>query len=165
MNSLHPRAVVLFFISFIGRSLSIIIFLTFMLIAGISNNEPELSGLTNTWPLALIALIIIVLAFSAVWAKLSYNFYKYELSTSGFKKEEGVIWKKYVTIPYDRIQNVDIYRGPVARLLGLSDLQIQTAGYSFNNKNTRNSEGRLFGIEKTEAEHIRNELVNRITKA
>ena len=39
-----------------------------------------------------------------------------------------MIWKRYVTIPYDRIQNVDIYRGVLARLLGLSDLNIQTAG-------------------------------------
>jgi len=77
------------------------------------------------WVLIPISLIIFW-----IWAKLAYHFYRYELREDGFRKELGVIWKKYITIPYDRIQNVDIYRGVIAPILGLSDLNIQTAGMS-----------------------------------
>ena len=40
-----------------------------------------------------------------IWlvAKLTYRFYKYELRKDGFRKESGIIWKKYHTIPYSRI--------------------------------------------------------------
>lgn len=33
-------------------------------------------------------------------------------------------------VPYNRITNLDIRQGPVMRILGLSTLSIQTAGYS-----------------------------------
>lgn len=95
-------------------------------------------------------------------AHYAYKFYKYELREDGFRKEHGVIWKKYVHIPYERIQNVDIYRGILARLLGLSDLQIQTAGMSsVTGSYGAGSEGRLLGVTKEEAERLRDELIRR----
>lgn len=105
---------------------------------------------------------ILVLALTFIWAKLSYRFYKYELTNEGFRKELGVITKKYVTIPYDRIQNVDIYRGILARILGLSDLHIQTAGSS---DRASRSEGRLPALSHKVAEELRDELIQRATSA
>lgn len=111
----------------------------------------------------IILLILILLLY--VWAKLSYRFYRYELTDDGFKKELGVIYKKYVTIPYERIQNVDIYRGILARILGLSDLNVQTAGASA--QVTRHgvfgagAEGRLPGLLHEDAEKLRDELIKR----
>lgn len=105
----------------------------------------------------LWVIIPTLLPLSFIWAKLTYRFYRYELTDAGFRKELGVIWKMYVTIPYDRIQNVDIYRGILARLLGLSDLQIQTAGVSGKVV----SEGRLPGLSREVAEQLRDEIIQR----
>ena len=44
------------------------------------------------------------------------------------KLEKGVIYKVYTNIPYERIQNIDIYRGIIARLCGFSAVSVQTAG-------------------------------------
>ncbi len=107
--------------------------------------------------------IVLTVGGAYCWARLSYHYYRYELTEQGFKKESGVIWKRYVTIPYDRIQNVDIYRGIIARILGLSDLQIQTAGYSA--PNAAMSEGRLPGLSQSDAELIRDELINRTQRS
>lgn len=105
------------------------------------------------FPLALLNFI---------WSQLSYHFYKYELREDGFRIEHGVIWKKYVTIPYERIQNVDIYRGLLARLLGLSDLNIQTAGMSTPVGSYGGaSEGRLPGLSPEVAEELRDELIKK----
>src|SRR4030042_4370878 len=116
--------------------------------------------LSNFWGIAASVFLIILWV---VWAKLAYNFYRYELREDGFRKELGVIWKKYVTIPYDRIQNIDIYRGVIARLLGLSDLHIQTAGasaqYSRYGAWGLAAEGRLPGLSPEVAEQLRDELV------
>ena len=111
----------------------------------------------------LLALIV----WSWIWAKLTYRYYRYELREDGFRKEHGVIWKKYVTIPYDRIQNIDIHRGIFARLLGLSDLQIQTAGASVMGHGVRGAyaEGRLPGLSREVAEQVRDELVRRARDA
>jgi putative membrane protein len=133
MKQLDPKAVWLFFISFVMRSLIPILFLSsygavyFSDIGAGPDSGGEFSFAFLNW---LWIIIPVFLVFCFVWAKLTYRYYRYELTDAGFRKELGVIYKKYVTIPYDRIQNVDIYRGILARILGLSDLNIQTAGMS-----------------------------------
>ena len=99
----------------------------------------------------------------AVFYELDFNEPEFE---DVFKKESGVIWKKYVSIPYERIQNVDIYRGVFARILGLSDLHIQTAGasvvsYGRGGLAGVGAEGRLPGIGKDVAEKLRDGLIKR----
>ena len=108
-----------------------------------------------------LTVACLALVAGYIWARLTYYFYRYELREDGFRKEHGVIWKKYVTIPYDRIQNVDIYRGVLARILGLSDLQVQTAGGTSRGSYGMSSEGRLPGLSKELAEELRDELIGR----
>ena len=122
MNQLHPKSVWLFFFTAFSQLFIFLIFLSiwlgsFLFSLNITQNLTGYIGITF-----VILILLVILLY--VWAKLSYRFYRYELSEDGFKKELGVIYKKYVTIPYERIQNVDIYRGILARILGLSDLNI-----------------------------------------
>ena len=166
MQQLDPRAVWFFFIRSVLRW-----FLFFLIVGGYALAmfwgaqavEGGFSLVGVGWLVPLFALVLLVLLWA--WAKLSYHFYRYELAEYGFKKESGVIYKRYVTIPYDRIQNVDIHRGILARLLGLSDLQIQTAGASatISRYGARglDAEGRLPGLSREIAEKLRDELVFR----
>jgi len=172
MKQLDPKAVWLFFFSFIVRTLIPLIFLSFWSLAFLSdspenlNNTGEVSLSFLNW-LWVIIPAFLVLCF--VWAKLTYHFYRYELLDNGFRKESGVIYKKYVTIPYDRIQNVDINRGILARLLGLSDLHIQTAGVSATVSQYGvmggGAEGRLPAVSMEVAEQLRDELIERARKS
>jgi uncharacterized membrane protein YdbT with pleckstrin-like domain len=65
---------------------------------------------------------------SYLWARLSYRAFRYELTQYGFYKESGVIRKKPVVIPYNKIHKVEVYRGILEKILGLSGLRIQIAG-------------------------------------
>ena len=152
MKQLDPKAVWLFFIQgFFGWMLFFFFFslwivpliLKIVLIQTILN--------------LVVFLFIMTPIFSYIIARLSYHYYRYELTERGFTKESGIIWKKYVTIPYNRIQNVDINRGLIARLLGLSDVHIQTAGVS----GVALAEGRLPGLSKDIAEQVRDEVLDR----
>lgn len=116
------------------------------------SKEFSLEFLDWLWIIVPVALILLF-----VWSKLAYHFYRYELTDVGFRKELGVIYKVYVTIPYDRIQNVDIYRGILERILGLSTLNIQTAGAG----GVVGAEGRLPGLSREVAEQLRDELIQR----
>lgn len=153
MQQLNPKAVWLFFINSLLGSIFAFVFLGVWL-------GFFLSSFIGVGAV-LAVFVIFLIVFSYIWAKLTYKFYKYELREDGFRKEHGIIWKKYVTIPYDRIQNVDIYRGLIARLLGLSDLQIQTAGGITAGSYGAFSEGRLPGLTKEVAEQIRDEVIRR----
>lgn len=166
MKQLDPKAVWFFFLSFVLRWFLPVVFVSFWVAAFLSdfgessNNVSEFSFLHWLW---LIIPVFIVVCF--VWAKLTVRFYRYELLESGFRKESGVIYKRYVTIPYDRIQNVDINRGILARLLGLSDLHIQTAGASASVSRYgmmgAGAEGRLPAVSSEVAEQLRDELIQR----
>lgn len=190
MQQLHPRAVWIFFFKFLPILIILAFFLNSFVAQFLIFKQVSQSGITdlvnqknltpedvsrvseNLMPKSsifgvllgnflVVLLIGIILAY--VWARLTYKFYRYELTDLGFKKEHGVIWKKYVTIPYDRIQNVDIYRGLFARILGLSDLHIQTAGMSVavGSYGGVATEGRLLGLSKDVAEKLRDELILR----
>ncbi len=166
MKQLDPKAVWLFFISFALRwffvmAMAFIWISSFVLNRqGMADSEFSFGFLRWLW-----VIIPAFLALCFLWAKLTYRFYKYELTDAGFRREQGVIYKKYVTIPYDRIQNVDIYRGILARLLGLSDLHIQTAGMSAvmgrYGASGVGSEGRLPALSQEIAEQLRDELIHR----
>lgn len=173
MEKLDPKAVWLFFFQFFGRGLYLILFLGlwfWVTCLFIGKYEPEtwieikkINWMFSWW---LVLFLILYVIFCYIWARLSYRFYRYELIENGFRKEKGVIWKKYTTIPYDRIQNVDIYRGVLARILGLSDLNIQTAGMSasisrYGIVGGAEAEGRLPGLSRETAEQLRDELIRR----
>jgi len=162
MKQLDPKAVWLFFISNFFSLFFIFLILGFYLLAFISSLNLGIS-----FVVVIGIILLLIFPFTAfIMAKLSYKYYFYSLTEDGFRKEYGIIWKKYVTIPYDRIQNIDMLRGPVARILGLSDLQIQTAGASA--QVTRHgvfgagAEGRLPGLSKDIAEKLRDELLQKV---
>jgi len=67
----------------------------------------------------------------------------------------GVIGKRVVNIPYERIQNVNIWRGVLDRMFGLYSVQIETAG-GFGVRGTggygsrMTAEGEILGITTPE---------------
>lgn len=161
MQKLDSKAVWIFFFRFLLSNLIILIFLlvwSFSLLSSIGIN------ISYYWLLAIL-LILAMLLLDWILAKWTYYFFGYQLTDNAFKKEQGIIWKKYVSIPYERIQNVDIHRGVIARILGLSDIHIQTAGSSAVAYGKRmagvGAEGYLPGLNKDIAEQLREDLVNK----
>jgi len=168
MNKLHPRSVWIFFF----RSLLLLIFTSFFFgpflfgwIVSIGGAEVILSSVPGLLLIPLLILLLILFGYLVVgyiWARLTYHFWRYELTEDVLKIERGVISKKYISIPYERIQNVDIRRGLLARILRLSSLQVQTAGYSaIAGKHGFGGEGRLPGLSIDTAEELRERLIKK----
>lgn len=124
------------------------------------------SGTVSGKVLGIIFLVLFIietflLAVVYLWAHLLYKSYKFQLAEEAFRKEYGVITKHYSTIPYDRIQNVDIRRGLLDRFMGLSALSIQTAGYAGGGAMGLGAEGHLPALLPKVAEAVRDELLLR----
>jgi len=103
--------------------------------------------------------------------QMSYNRWFYEFTDGGLRLERGIIWKKYTSIPYERVQNVDIKRGIIARMFGFSTVEIETAGQSgwgggysrYGRGNRRyQSEGHLPAIDINGAEKIREFVMKKV---
>lgn len=169
MKKLHPKALIIFFLK---DTPGLVIFLPllafgiFELTGGLagSDDQPYLGQISALLSALIWIVIPTVLVFFLIWVWLTYHSYGYELTDQEFRKEFGVIRKKYVSIPYEQVQNIDLHRGLLDRLLGLSELHIQTAGMSEGAAQT-GAEGVLPGLTKEEAERVRSELVRRASLA
>jgi len=164
MQYLHPKAIWLFFFRYAASFIIAALVLGGWIGGAIGSEFGKGFGF-----IAGIALIVILLfiVISYIWARLSWHFWRYQLTEDSYRAERGVIFKRYISIPYERIQNIDIYRGILDRILGLSDLQIQTAGYGaaggYSGRGFKGfgSEGRLPGLDKYTAEKLRDEFIKR----
>lgn len=122
-------------------------------------------GFVNFFITYLLVVLIASLIVSGLWAKLLYNSYSFEMAKTSLNVKWGVIRKHSATIPYQRIQNIDINRGIMARLLGLSEVWIQTAGFSVGVTRfgaMRLSEGIIPGLDANDAEKLRKALLGKI---
>lgn len=113
----------------------------------------------------LIVFIVFTVILGEIFSSFIYNNWGYEFTQRELKIQKGVIAKTYKSIPYERIQNVDINRGILARICGYSTLDIQTAGYSgyhYRGRGRVMSEGHIPGVSVEAAEHIRDFIMNKI---
>lgn len=110
-----------------------------------------------------LGYIVLTVVLGEVYARLAYKNFKYELNPREIKIEKGVIFKVYKSIPYERIQNIDLYRGIIARMFGFTSVNIQTAGYSMGyNRRGSGAEGSLPAVSQKDAEKIREFLMKKI---
>lgn len=65
----------------------------------------------------------------------------------------GRLWRRLVTIPYGRIQYVDLEAGPLLRGFGLASIEVHTASPSSN--------GSIPGLPEAEAHALRERLAAR----
>ena len=83
-----------------------------------------------------------------------YQRYQYTFTDDTFDIRSGVLSRREREIPYGRIQNVDISRNVVQRLLGLSAIDIETAGGG-------STEAAIRYVTAEAATTIQNEIRNR----
>jgi uncharacterized membrane protein YdbT with pleckstrin-like domain len=97
-----------------------------------------------TFLLAGFLLLIVLIGFpSYLWIHLEYISFTYELTEKELVIRQGILTRKTIVIPYEKIQNVNSTRTVLERLLGLATLTIETAG-----TNVGASEAFLPGITK-----------------
>jgi membrane protein YdbS with pleckstrin-like domain len=64
----------------------------------------------------------------AVWLPAYFRSLEYTLADDAVRGRRGVLFKRFVSMPYHKITNVDITHGPLQRRYGVGYLHCQTAG-------------------------------------
>ena len=75
----------------------------------------------------------------------------YQLRDDDVLFRRGILYQRFVAVPYGRMQLVDINRGPLARALGLSELKFVTAAAATGVT--------IPGLAEADAEELRDRLV------
>jgi putative membrane protein len=105
------------------------------------------TGRASTAILAASALLVFLAASLFVY----WRRFEYRVGDNEIRIDSGIISRTHRSIPFDRIQDVDITQGPVARLLGLAKVKFETGGSAAGG----DEEGVLQAIALERAQELR----------
>jgi len=105
----------------------------------------------QTWALWVGGALALVTLVSLAFEPRRVRSIGYQLRTDDLLFRRGIMFQRFVSVPYGRMQLVDITRGPVARALGLADLKFVTAAAS--------SGVAIPGLAEADADSLRDRLV------
>ena len=105
-----------------------------------------LEGVTGVG-LLVVGWFVLALAYQMIY----YQRFEYELAEDSLDIASGVVSRRNREIPVDRIQNVDISRNVVQRVLGLAQINLETAGGS-------STEASLKCVSEAEATRLQTEI-------
>ena len=103
------------------------------------------------WWLMLAPACIALLCLWVVPAQV--RALRYALADTDFVIRRGVVNRSLTLVPYGRIQYVDIYQGPILRMLGISTIKLSTA--------SAKTDATLSGVPVADAAHLRDVLAER----
>lgn len=105
-------------------------------------------------PVAVVLALIAALAVLGWWlGGLRHRRTRYRFDAEGLRLRRGLCWRSETLVPRNRVQHLDLERGPVERRLGLATLVLHTAGTRFNVI-------RVIGLEAARARQLRDALVD-----
>lgn len=107
------------------------------------------------WPLIIFGFILVVAIL--FFSRLSFRKKGFAFRNHDVLFRSGIISTDTIVIPYNRIQHVALHEGFISRYFGLATIEIFTAGGS-------SSDIEIPGIEKSEAENIKQLLMGKIQK-
>lgn len=74
------------------------------------------------------AVWIIFMVPFLLWIPAYFRSLEYTIAADIVKGQKGVFWKRFITVPYHKITNVDITQGPLQRSYKVGTIHCQTAG-------------------------------------
>jgi len=103
------------------------------------------------WLWAVVAAVAVVFVVAIALTPRRVRAIGYQLRDDDVLFRRGILYQRFVAVPYGRMQLVDINRGPLARALGLSELKFVTAAAATGVV--------IPGLAEADAEELRDRLV------
>lgn len=98
-----------------------------------------------------LAAAVLLLAFLVGSLFVYWTRFEFRVGSNEIRIDSGILSRTNRSIPFDRIQDVDIIQGPIARLLGIAKVKFETGGSA----GAHRDEGVLQAIPLERAEELR----------
>ena len=102
-------------------------------------------------------VLAVLLAMSLAGVLIYWTRFEFRVGEDEIRIDSGIFSRTHRSIPFDRIQDVDITQGPVARILGLAQVKFETGGSAGGGA----EEGVLAAIPLERAEQLRLQVRSR----
>ncbi|HSO64533.1 MAG TPA: PH domain-containing protein [Ornithinibacter sp.] len=119
---------------------------------GGSPDDPTEALVAHPFVALLLVLAAIGVVAGANW--LSWRFSRFRVAPHQVELRQGILFRQHRQVPFERVQAVELSRPLLARLLGLAQVVVQSAGGS-------DSHLRLAFLSLSRAEQLRDELLVR----
>ncbi|MCX8166809.1 MAG: PH domain-containing protein [Candidatus Micrarchaeota archaeon] len=152
-HNLDKNVIYVWLLPYLGISLFLLIIISFLVYVNVLPFPTiSLDNPTSLFLMVLIALNLLVFAYH----KIKYNLFTYSVDTHGIVIRSGVISRKRIVIPYEKVQNINTKRDAIERIFGTCTLTIETAA----GKDI--GEGIIPGVSVKERENIIKKITNAI---
>lgn len=111
----------------------------------------------HSYIVSAVIVYLLLLIITIVFVNLSFKNRGYAFRTHDVIYKNGVLATTTTIIPYNRVQHVALHEGILSRKFGLAAVEVFTAGGD-------SSDVKIAGIEKEQAESIKQLLVGKILK-
>jgi hypothetical protein len=86
--------------------------------------------ISNTYFIIAGLIIAFIILTSLLLTKKAFEIKSYGIRKRDIIYKSGLVFRKIVIVPFNRVQHVELKSGPLDRYFGLSSLKIYTAGGS-----------------------------------
>jgi membrane protein YdbS with pleckstrin-like domain len=150
LSPLHPKYLTLMYMGAIGN---LLLPLGWIIASFIFDFWQE--------PLLGFGVLFLVLLFPAIGiilVKWSFNVKGYALRERDVVYQSGLLFRNLTVVPFSRVQHCEIHRGVLSRLMGLSQVNVYTAGGS-------GSDLTIPGLSESDAERICSFILRQVNPA
>lgn len=115
------------------------------------------TNLNISIPIVVLPLLIfsILVIYNLIVIFVGYNFWEFEIKENEIELQKGIFTKIKTTVPFNRIQHIDLRQNIIERFFELASIFIYTAG-------TKGSDLYIPGLPKYYSEYLRENLKNYI---
>ncbi|MEL7147871.1 MAG: PH domain-containing protein [Bacteroidota bacterium] len=138
-------------VMFLRSNLFFLIISLIAVIITLAKGELELTD----WLYAAGGWFVLWVLFN-VLIPLKFRQKGYALRDKDMVYKSGLLWKKIIIIPLNRIQHCEVQQGPFSKIFGLKSLTAFTAGGA-------SSDLRVAGLPEEKAEQLKEFIISKIT--
>ncbi|MCT4395669.1 PH domain-containing protein [Periweissella beninensis] len=137
----------------INRLISVLTTIITLLIILFIGNKYFANYLWVVW--SFFTLLFIYEISLVVLIPYHYKFWCYQITDNYVYLQSGFFFRKHITIPLNRVQNVNLNQGPILRIFKLQAVEVVTAANNFT----------IDGITEKEADQLSKHIIRAARKA
>ena len=88
----------------------------------------HVGSLIDSLEMLAVAIYVVQLVLSFLLLRLAWEMRWYIVTDTAIRIREGLVRTREQTLTIAKIQNLRVHQGPLQRLFGIADLEVQTAG-------------------------------------
>lgn len=98
-----------------------------------------------------VALLLVAVVARSWYTQAAYRAWRYRFTVDALEVEHGVFWRASSSMPYHRLQQVDVSQGPLERRFQMSSVRLRSAAAT--------TDATIPGVADGEVEEIRERVM------